>query len=326
MEWLRLSGVVDPTGMQSVQTLFAKQPEMEATQLAQHLHETGHLTCWQQKQLLLGRYRDLILDDYLILKPIDEALAIYQGKSLSTGRVAALKILLPCFVGDESSRRRFKAEWTILKDLDQKHIVSAYHYGSTGKLHYYAMEYIWGGDLQLLVDNKHPLPPPQIAALLIDAAEALQYIHNKDIIHRDIKPANLMLDENWSVKLIDFGVAYLMGSDQFAKKQRYLGTPGYVAPEQVMDGKGVGPTADLYSLGGVLYFLLTGRAPFPEGKRIDRMLKHMYDQPEDLLTLRPDAPQALVSICLNLLQKDPEQRYQSGQEVAQALRHWLNHP
>jgi serine/threonine-protein kinase len=162
------------------------------------------------------------------------------------------------------------------------------------------------------------------------AAEGLQHAHDSGLIHRDIKPANLLVDQSGTLKVLDMGLAKFSDDEQpsltIAHDENVLGTADYLAPEQAINSHGVDHRADIYSLGCTLYFLLTGHPPFPEGTLPQRLMKHQTEMPPSIYEDRDDAPQGLVNICLKMMVKSPEGRYQHAREVSEDLKAWLENP
>jgi serine/threonine protein kinase len=189
------------------------------------------------------------------------------------------------------------------------------------------MEYVDGQDLHRLVSDGGPLDPDTAADYVAQAATGLAHAHEKNLVHRDIKPANLLVDRTQTVKLLDLGLAKLAEEDQtsltLANDENVLGTADYLAPEQALNSHTADHRSDIYSLGCTLYFLLTGRPPFPEGTISERLLKHQVEEPDSLLKLRPDLPMSLIEICSKMMSKRPELRYDSATEVAERLTAWL---
>ena len=189
------------------------------------------------------------------------------------------------------------------------------------------MEYIEGRDLQQMVKSDGPMDYLIAAEFIRQAAEGLEHAHRAGLIHRDVKPANLLVDQKKVVKVLDLGLARFTGDEHasltVAFDENVLGTADYLAPEQALDSHGVDGRADIYSLGCSLYFLLTGHPPFPDGTLPQRLMMHQKQPPPSILKDRPDAPQDLIDICLKMMVKKPDQRYQSMAEISQALADWL---
>jgi outer membrane biosynthesis protein TonB len=189
------------------------------------------------------------------------------------------------------------------------------------------MEFIEGQDLGAMVEAEGPLPAERIANYMYQACDGLAHAHSRNMIHCDIKPSNLMVNRQGVVKILDMGMARLAGNGDGedlteSQEERVLGTVDYLSPEQAMESPDLDARADIYSLGCTLYFLLTGRPPFPEGTLAQRLVKHQTEQPVPVGELRPDAPGDLVAICDRMMAKAPEERFQAVAEVAELLADW----
>jgi eukaryotic-like serine/threonine-protein kinase len=233
-------------------------------------------------------------------------------------------------VDDSSYLARFHREAQAAAALDHRNIVRAYDVDNDGSNHYLVMEYIEGRDLQHIVKEDGPLGYVAAAEYIRQAADGLAHAHEAGLIHRDVKPANLLVDRKNVVKILDLGLARFTDEDKasltVAYDENVLGTADYLAPEQALDSHGVDARADIYGLGCSLYFLLTGHPPFPDGSLPQRLMMHQKQPPPSIYRDRPDAPPDLVDICLKMMAKKPERRYQSAAEVAQVLAQWLiNH-
>jgi serine/threonine-protein kinase len=258
--------------------------------------------------------------------------SVYLAEHRAMRHRVAIKVLPRARVEDSSYLARFQLEAQAAAALNHRNIVRAYDIDNDGKTHYLVMEYVEGIDLQLTVREQGPLHYRDAADFIAQAAEGLQHAHDAGLIHRDIKPANLLLDSRNQnmVKILDMGLAKFSDSTQpsltIAYDENVLGTADYLAPEQAINSHGVDHRADLYSLGCTLYFLLTGHPPFCEGTLPQRLMKHQTEMPPSIYEDRPDAPRALVEICLRMMVKSPENRYQTAGDVARDLRAWLADP
>jgi serine/threonine protein kinase len=179
-----------------------------------------------------------------------------------------------------------------------------------------------------MVHDDGPLEDDLAADYIRQAADGLEHAHIAGLIHRDIKPANLLVDQKGVVKVLDMGLARWEQDDKtasltIAHEENVLGTADYLPPEQAKDSHTVDKRADIYSLGCTLYFVLTGHAPFPEGTLPQRIQKHINQMPKSVYEDRPDAPPPLVDVCLRMMAKEPDARYQSAGEVSQVLGKWL---
>jgi eukaryotic-like serine/threonine-protein kinase len=189
------------------------------------------------------------------------------------------------------------------------------------------MEYVHGCDLSSLVARRGTPSFAKAADYIRQAALGLAYLHERGIVHRDIKPSNLLVDSSGIVKIFDLGLARVpTEGDQSLTALHHetiVGTPDYMAPEQVLECHDVDGRADLYALGGTFYFLLTAHAPFAEGTLARRLLKHQREAPESIYFKRPETPTALVAICRRLLAKRPQDRFASAEELSRTLADWL---
>ena len=178
-----------------------------------------------------------------------------------------------------------------------------------------------------MVKEDGPLEYAAAAEYIRQAAEGLAHAHQAGLIHRDVKPANLLVDRKNVVKVLDLGLARFTDDGKTSLTVKFdenvLGTADYLAPEQALDSHGADARADIYGLGCSLYYLLTGHPPFPDGTLPQRLVMHQRQTPPSIFLDRPDAPQELVDICAKMMAKKPDQRYQSAEEVVQALTQWL---
>lgn len=297
--------------------------------LAEQLISRGLITRWQAERLLEGRYKGFFLKQYKLLSQLGRGgmSAVYLAEHVLMHRRVAIKILPKDRVADSSYLARFHREAQAAAALDHRNIVRAYDVDQDNGQHFMVMEYVEGRDLQQIVKQEGPLDYPTAAEFIRQAAEGLAHAHQANLIHRDVKPANLLVDRRNVVKLLDLGLARFTDEDRasltVAYDENVLGTADYLAPEQAIDSHGVDARADIYSLGCTLYFLLTGHPPFPEGTLPQRLMAHQKQQPPSIYNDRPDAPADLVEICMKMMAKRPERRYQSAREAAQALAQWL---
>jgi serine/threonine protein kinase/outer membrane protein assembly factor BamB len=247
---------------------------------------------------------------------------VYRAKQASLSRVVAVKMILAGNLADESAVRRFRQEAAAAAALDHPHIVPIYEVGEQEGRHYFSMGYVPGSSLaERLKDG--PLPANEAAQLVLTIAEAVQYAHDQGVIHRDLKPANILLDEQGRPRVTDFGLAKISSQDQsLTRTGQAVGTPGYMPPEQVQNGE-IGPTADVYALGAILYALLTGRPPFQAATPLDTMLQVIAAEPASPRMLNPAVPRDLETIALKCLEKRTEWRYQTARDLANELQRFL---
>jgi len=233
-------------------------------------------------------------------------------------------MILPGQFAGETEVRRFHAEAQAGGPLDHPGIVPVFEVGQQDGHHFLAMAFVDGPSLEARLRDG-PLPQREAAALVRQVAEAIAAAHDRGIIHRDLKPQNILLDEGGRPKVTDFGLAKrLEGGAELTGTGQVLGTPSYMPPEQASGAKDVGPAADVYALGAVLYALLTGRPPFQAATAIDTILQVMEQEPAAPHTLNRRIDRDLETICLKCLEKSPARRYPSARELAADLERYLD--
>jgi serine/threonine protein kinase len=249
--------------------------------------------------------------------------AVYLGHDPQIGRQVAIKTLALSreFSGDKlvEARARFFREAETAGRLQHRDIVTIYDAGEAHDLAYIAMEFIKGHDLQMHALPNRLLPLPQAIEIVARVAEALAHAHSQGVVHRDIKPANVMIDTDAGlVKVMDFGVARITDASR-TRTGLVLGTPSYMSPEQ-MAGRSVDGRSDLYSLGVMLFQLLTGHLPHT-GDSMARLMFQIANEPApDVRSLRPELPEALANVVALAVEKRPEVRYADGRQMAADLR------
>lgn len=251
---------------------------------------------------------------------------VYAGVNEQTGERAAVKLLAPHLADDPNFRERFKSEIETLKKLRHPNIVQLHGFGEEEGYLFYVMELVEGRSLQDELASGMRFGWREAARIGIQITRALKHAHDRGIIHRDLKPANLLIDKVDVVKLTDFGIAKLFGSSSVTVEGGVIGTADYMPPEQA-EGKSVTARSDLYSLGSVLYALLTGKPPFA-AKTVAEVLHGLrFEKPIDVRRLAPDTPEEFESIVLQLLEKDPAKRIPTAIAVGnrlQAMEHALS--
>lgn len=247
---------------------------------------------------------------------------VYKGVHAKSGEAVAVKVIATGIANNMRFRRRFAAEVETLKRLKHPHIVQLVGYGEEQGLLFYSMEYVDGQSLHTHLRQHKKLSWQEVVQIGIETTAALKHAHDIGIIHRDLKPANLMLNKSGQIKLTDFGIAKLFGSTDMTAAGSVLGTADYMPPEQA-EGKPVTVRSDLYSLGGVLYALLAGNAPFG-GKSIPEVLYAVrYNTVPDLRERAGDVPKELAELIHQLLEKDPQRRPPTALVVGNRLKSLL---
>ena len=246
---------------------------------------------------------------------------VYRGQDEVLGRTVAIKTMLPQYATDPSFAARFKQEAQAAAALQSPYIVSVYDWGKDGDTYYIIMEYLRGTDLKSGIKKHGALDCKKVAQIGSQIAQALSVAHRHDIIHRDIKPQNIMVQPDGNIKVMDFGIARAKNS-HLTQDNSVLGTAHYVSPEQTQ-GKELGPTTDIYSLGIVMYEAATGQVPFQGDDAISVALKQVNEQPKPPSQLNPAVDPSLESIILKCMQKNPADRFQTANELHHVLRDYL---
>ena len=240
---------------------------------------------------------------------------VYLAEDEELGRRVAIKILNDRYANDDLFIERFRREAKSAAALSHPNIVSVYDRGEAEGTYYIAMEVIEGRSLKELIMTRGPLPIAQALAYTHEILEALRFAHRHGIIHRDIKPHNILIGER--LKVTDFGIARA-GASQMTEAGSIMGTAQYLSPEQAR-GAPVTASSDLYSVGIVLYEMLTGKVPFTGDSAIEIAMKHLNDAPKPPSKIRPEIPDELDQVVLRALAKNPEDRYQSAEEFSEDL-------
>jgi serine/threonine-protein kinase len=247
---------------------------------------------------------------------------VYLARDLLLDRLVAIKVLFPEFATDPSFVERFRREAQSAANLNHPNIVSVYDWGRSNNTYFMAMEYIPGRTMAEALREIGQVSPDKAAEVGIEIASGLEFAHRNNVIHRDIKPGNILLGNNGSLKVADFGIARALGSaadNSLTQVGAVMGTAAYFSPEQAQGGQ-PDPRSDLYSLGVVLYEMVAGRPPFTGESPMAIAYKQVHEQPQPLNEIRPDVPRAFEAIVARLLAKDPSRRYPNAQAVRDDLR------
>jgi WD40 repeat protein len=248
---------------------------------------------------------------------------VYRARQVGLNRVVALKMILAGAHAGPKDLARFRREAEAVAQLHHPNIVQIHDIGEAGGRPYFALELVEGGSLAQRPQGG-PQPPRQAAQLIETLARAVHFAHGRGIVHRDLKPANVLLTADGVPKITDFGLAKRLDGQAVATLSgEVVGTPSYMAPEQAGGkdkGQAVGPAADVYALGAILYELLTGRPPFKGGTAFDTVIQVLHNEPARPTRLRPEVPRDLETVCLKCLEKDPGRRYADAEELADDLR------
>jgi len=244
---------------------------------------------------------------------------VYRGQDTVLGRTVAIKILAPQFADDQDFVHRFRREAQAAARISNHNLVSVFDTGSDDGVHFIVMEYVDGRTLADLIAGGGRILPDRAIEIAIDVCRALEAAHAQGVIHRDIKPGNIMLDDKGHVKVTDFGIARVTSTaETIAQTAAVLGTASYLSPEQAQ-GQPVDGRSDLYSLGCVLFEMVTGRPPFLGDSPVAVASKHVLEQPTPPSRLNPDVSPDLDAVILRALAKNPANRYQTAEEFREDL-------
>ena len=337
LEMVRKSGLV-PEDRLSSAVLQMRSPQAGIDQLASALVQAGLLTRFQVKQVKQGRYKRFTLaEKYRLLEllGVGGMGAVYLCEHAFMHRLVAVKVLpVDKIAADPTALQRFYREARAVAALDHPNIVRAYDIDKYEGLHFFVMEYVDGTSLQEIVARyalqNQTFDPSRAAHYIAQAAAGLQHAADLGLIHRDIKPGNLLLDRNGTVKVLDMGLARFFDHRHDGLTQKFddntiLGTADYLSPEQAINDV-VDIRADIYGLGGTLYFMLTGVSPFPDGSIAQKLLAHQTQEPKSVREFRQDVPAELLAVLHKMMRKNPDARYQTPDEIVAALAPWTEQP
>ncbi|HET6575229.1 MAG TPA: serine/threonine-protein kinase [Fimbriiglobus sp.] len=335
LEVVRKSGLVPDDQLRSelahLRTIIDVPQSID--QLAAVMVRDGLLTRFQAKQIKVGRYKRFeIAGKYRLLEllGVGGMGAVYLCEHVFMKRLVAIKVLPTEKMREQSAVMRFYREARAVAALDHPNIVRAHDIDKSDGLHFLVMEYVDGASLQEVVARHGPLDPARAAHYAAQAAHGLHHAHQLGMVHRDIKPGNLLLERTGVVKLLDMGLARFFDQTHDNLTEKFdnkcvLGTADYLAPEQAVSNV-VDIRADIYALGGSLYFFLTGQSPFPDGTIAAKLMAHQSREPRPVTAFRSDVPPELLAVLGKMMRKHPADRYQTPAELYDALAPWAALP
>ncbi len=323
---IRRSGVLTDRQFQEIRLRIARgEMPSDPIALAEHLVRETILTQYQAQRFLAGKSHGLSVGRYIILDRLGSGSMgrVYKAQHQLMGRVVALKIIAPGIVTNERVVARFQREMRLVGRLDHPNVVRAYDADKIENVLFIVMEYVRGHSLTQIVRARGPLPPADLINYATQSALGLAHAHRQGVIHRDIKPSNLLINESKQVKILDLGLGVLTDSESqgtfMTAENVTVGTVDYMSPEQAcareLDGR-----SDLFSLGCTMYHVLTGRLPFPGDSQIERLGKRLNGSPVPLAEIMPGLPPRLLQAMDRLLANQPEDRFQSAEEAAEAFQ------
>ena len=267
---------------------------------------------------MIGRVFD---DRYEVIRKLGSGgmADVYLANDRLLGRQVALKVLSGRYANDEQFVERFRREASSAASLNHPNIVQIYDRGEAEGTYYIAMEYLEGRSLKEIIVRYAPLAPDLVLSISTQIVEALRFAHRRDVIHRDIKPQNIIVDNDGRVKVTDFGIARAGSASTMTEAGSILGTAHYLSPEQAQ-GQPVEAASDLYSLGVVMYEMVTGKLPFNGDNPVSIAMQHVHEQPAPPRSIVPDVPENLEAVILRALGKHPIERYLTAQAMLEDLR------
>ena len=266
-----------------------------------------------------------INERYEIVKSIGEGgmANVYLANDTILDRKVAVKVLRGDLSADDKFIRRFEREAQSVSNLSHPNIVEVYDVGVEDNQHYIVMEYIEGKTLKQLLKKRETLTLTEVIDIMTQLTDGMAHAHESYIIHRDIKPQNIMIEDNGLIKITDFGIAMALNATQLTQTNSVMGSVHYLPPEQA-SGKGATMKSDIYSLGILMYELLTGNVPFKGDNAVEIALKHMKDKIPSIRKQDPSIPQAVENILLKAAAKNPRNRYDSISNMHEDLLHCLD--
>lgn len=329
------SGVLPAADVSAVvRTVSPEELEEDAQRFARKLVRESTLTLYQATQLYNGKAAGLVLGNYVLLDKIGAGGMgmVFRARHQKMKRIVALKVLTGTAVNSAGAVTRFHREVEAAAKLSHPNIVTAHDADEAKGLHYLVMEHVDGPDLEQRVLESGPIPTATAMDYITQAATGLAHAHAHGVIHRDLKPSNLLLDPGGTIKILDMGLAFFTAEPGLQRPDNDLtrltdagsmvGTVDFMSPEQALDAREVDARSDVYSLGCTLYFLLTGQPVYQGETPMRRLIAHREAPIPSLSEERDDVPPQVDVILAKMIAKQPDDRYQTAEELRGDLKQW----
>jgi serine/threonine-protein kinase len=330
-EWfvwdLRRSNLIDRGRLdQVIGEFLSKNPRAEPPQLSEYLVEENILTAFQAERLLQGKTQGFVLGPFTLMDALGSGSmgTVYKAHNKTDNQWYAVKVLPRRSMWNVRIARRKVRSFESCK---HPAVVPFVDVGTAGGMHYLAWPYVEGETLDKFVQREGKLPFGIVGNIAMQIAEGLEVCHQQTLFHGLLKPSNIMIAADRSVYILDFGIGCLLAETEGESLVDTMSTANSVtsgldcsSPESIMDPTNLTPTGDQYSLGCVMYYLLAGQYPFPDGSAAEKMMAHQFKQPQSLSSLAPETPEELIAIIEKLMQKKPEDRFKSVGEIVEVLR------
>jgi serine/threonine protein kinase len=331
LEVVRQSELVDAKRLKAcVQRANAAKPPANPRELSEFMVKDGLLTNHQAVLLVKGRWDCFRIGPYRILERLGFGATsnVYLCEHRATNVRVAVKAMTTGKTKDPVALKRFYREARAASSLDHPNIVRVRDVDWDDQFEYMVMDFVDGSSIQDIVQRFGAMDVSRAAHYISQAALGLQFAHEAGLVHRDIKPGNILIDRTGAVKILDMGLArFLQEDDARLTTGEVLGMPEYLAPEQAVDSHNVDRRADIYSLGAIFYFMLTGKAPYSEEKSsAGKLLSKEKRPPKPIRDARPEVPEELIAIVDRMMARKPDDRFQAARDVEEALAPWTETP
>jgi serine/threonine-protein kinase len=336
-EWfvwdLRRSNLIERGRLdQIVGEFLQKNPRAEPPALGDFLIAQGILTPFQADRLLQGKTQGFVLGPFTLMDALGSGSmgTVYKAHNKTDNQWYAVKVLPRRSMWNvRIARRKVRS----FEQCKHPSVVPFVDVGTAGGMHYLAWPYVEGETLDKFIQREGKLPAEFVAHIALQVAEGLEVCHQQALFHGLLKPSNIMIGPDRSVFILDFGIGCLLAETEGESLVDTMSTANSVtsgldcsSPESIMDPTNLAPTGDQYSLGCVMYYMLAGQYPFPDGSAAEKMMAHQLKEPQPLAELAPDAPPEVIAVIERLMQKKPEDRYTAVAEIAEELRRFASRP